>query len=40
MFVTIQLIIQRHTYLLRRRLNLTLQGSAHTYFRWSGQFII
>jgi len=37
MFVIIQLIIQMCTSLLR--LNLTLeisQGSASTYFRWSG----
>jgi len=41
LFVAIQLIIQMHTKLLRRQLNLTLeisQGSASTYFRWSGQF--
>jgi len=41
MFVAIQLIIQMCTSLLRWRLNLALQvfqGSASTYFRWSGQF--
>ena len=41
LFVAIQLIIQIYTYLLRWRLYLTLQisqGSASTYFRWSGQF--
>jgi len=41
MFVTIELIIQMFTLSLRRRLNLTLQisqGSASTYFRWSGHF--
>jgi len=41
MFDTIQLIIQMCTLLLRWRLNLALQvsqGSASTYFRWSGHF--
>jgi len=41
LFDAIQLIIQMYTLLLRLRLNLALeisQGSATTYFRWSGQF--
>jgi len=41
MFVTIQLIIQMCTLLLRWRLKLALQvsqGSASTCFRWSGHF--
>jgi len=41
MFVGIQLIIQIYTSLLCWQLNLTLQisqGSANTYFRWSGRF--
>jgi len=41
MFVAIQLIIQMCTSVLCWRLNLALQvsqGSASTYFRWSGHF--
>jgi len=41
MFVTIQLIIQMCTSLLRWRLNMALQvsqGSARTCFTWSGHF--
>jgi len=41
LFVAVQLITQIYTKLLRSRRNLTLQisqGSASTYFRWSGQF--
>jgi len=41
MFVAIQLINQMCTSLLHWRLNLALQvsqGSASTYFGWSGQF--
>jgi len=41
MFVAIQLIIQMCTSLLRWQLNLALQvsqGSANTWFRWSGHF--
>jgi len=41
MFVAIQLTIQMCTSLLRWRLNLALQvsqGSASTFFRWSGHF--